>query len=77
MENKIIKNFSWWDAIVLLVLLLIFFPFLLSSLESFLAENYTMLLVSISLTGLTLLGIIKYIKKIINGFKCPESSKKT
>lgn len=74
-RNIVIKNFTWWDAIVLLVLILILAPIALNVLMGLAEQNYTTFFVNLALSGLIAWGIVKYVKKLLAGFK--NSNKKT
>ena len=75
MKDKIIKNFTLWDFIVLLILIVILIPFALSALIGFIDQNYTVFFINLGLFIFTLFGIIKYVKKLLLGLKNSDSSK--
>ena len=63
-EEDKVKKFTTWDFIVLVVLVIILFPFLLSVLEGLTNKNYETLLISFSLFIFTIYGIVKYAQKL-------------
>ena len=77
MENKTTKQFTIWDSIVLLVLLLILTPFLLSILESIIKQDYYIFFVNLLLSIAVLWGIKKYIKKLFLNYKDPKTKSRT
>lgn len=77
MENKTTKQFTIWDSIVLLVLLLILTPFLLNVLENIIKQDYYIFFVNLLLSIAVLWGIKKYIKKLFLNYKDPKTKNRT
>ncbi|MFH0972733.1 MAG: hypothetical protein V1768_01915 [Patescibacteria group bacterium] len=69
MENEKITKFTLWDSVVLLILIIIVVPFAIGILEGVVSQIYERIFVNLLLLSITLAGVVKYSKKLLNSIK--------